>query len=604
MFLTPFYLLFPVRKIKLAFRPGNVDLAEGQAAAIVIDDPRFFGNIAPDQDYPELEDAAFSQNMLSNYASLRAARGRTIASQHDTTQQEDFDYRNMADSRRGSMQQQSPGSATRPSPSMSKSGSRLINVGHIPGEEAWKHSDQSSRSRGRMSDIEMVREEGARASLSTLARSSMSSAGAGIVMGFDDDIPAFDEQMDDMAFGGNEPPQLDFYEDDAMMMADADYQAQEPVIDEYRRPRGLRKGVDEGVDEEGPFEESKSDRNNKDAYAAREDEEGEEEERKVPKARGSRGKRQKVTVDGVVELSGKLIKQRMADVGPILRRRPGDLLPRLACSASAGPLRPAVPPSVQGLCPELQALFLMTMIPSNKRLPFPLKPGATGLSAGAAASRQSSSSSVKARASLDVEAMRDNDASIHDLDSRRWSSASVGAADEAAMEDFGADNRMSTLREPQDHDFGGGGDMYDGGYDPMMGAEDVEQFHAGVDDYANADVYQDDVEGGGTGGALFGCLGKRPTDHDEEEEGRLPDWSSRTAMVFDVLQDQLKEQDSVSFTAISKGISRRTAAACFLEILQLKTWGFIDVAQDKPFADITINPTTKFWDKGTELAKM
>ena len=454
-----------------------------------------------------------------------------------------------------------------------------------------------------MSDIEMVREEGARASLSTLARSSMSSAGAGIVMGFDDDIPAFDEHMDDMAFGGNEPPQLDFYEDDAMMMADADFQAQEPVIDEYRRPRGGRKGADEGADEEGPFEESKSDRNNRDVAAAYEDDE--DQPKAPPKARGGRGKRQKVIVDGVVELSGKLIKQRMADVGPILRRRPGDLLPRLAGSAATGVFRPAVPPSVQGLCPELQALFLMTMIPSSKRLPFPLKPGATGLSAGATASRQSSSS-VKARASLDVEAVRDNDASLHDLDSRRWSSASAGAADEAAMEGFGAGNRMSTLGEPQDHDFGGGRDMYDGGYDPMMmGAEEVEQFHAGVDDYANADVYQDDLEGGGgTGGALFGCLGKRPTDLEEEEEGRLPDWSSRTAMVFDVLQDQLKEQDSVSFIAISKGISRRTAAACFLEILQLKTWGFIDVAQDKPFSDITINPTTKFWDKGTELAKM
>ena len=582
----------------MAFRPGNVDLAEGQAAAMAIDDPRFFGNIAPDQDYPELEDAAFSQNMLSNYASLRAARGRTIASQHDTTQQEDFDYRSMADSRRGSLQQQSPGSATRPSPSLSKSGNRLISVGHIPGEEAWKHSDQSSRSRGRMSDIDMVRDEGARASLSTLARSSMSSAGAGIVMGFDDDIPAFDEHIDDMAFGGNEPPQLDFYEDDAMMMADADYQAQEPVIDEYIRPRGGRKGVDKVADEEGPFEESKSDRTNRDVVPDHEDDEGQP---KVPRTRGGRSKRQKVTVDGVVELSGKLIKQRMADVGPILRRRPGDLLPRLA-GATAGAFRPAVPPSVQGLCPELQALFLMTMIPSSRRLPFPLKPGATGLSVGAATNRHSSSS-VKARTSLDVEAVRDNDASLHDLDSRRWSSASAGAVEEVSIEGFGAGNRMSTLGEPQDHDFGGGGDMYDGGYDPMMGAEGGEQFHAGVDDYANADVYQDDLEGG-TGGALFGCLGKRPTDLEEEEEGRLPDWSSRTAMVFDVLQDQLKEQDSVSFTAISKGISRRTAAACFLEILQLKTWGFIDVAQDKPFSDININPTTKFWDKGTELAKM
>eukprot|EP00596_Hydrurales_sp_CCMP1899_P004706 CAMPEP_0119045540 /NCGR_PEP_ID=MMETSP1177-20130426/40724_1 /TAXON_ID=2985 /ORGANISM="Ochromonas sp, Strain CCMP1899" /LENGTH=76 /DNA_ID=CAMNT_0007017509 /DNA_START=17 /DNA_END=247 /DNA_ORIENTATION=- len=66
-------------------------------------------------------------------------------------------------------------------------------------------------------------------------------------------------------------------------------------------------------------------------------------------------------------------------------------------------------------------------------------------------------------------------------------------------------------------------------------------------------------------------------------------------MVHDVLQDQLKENKSVSFSSISRGITRRTAAACFLEILQLKTWGIIDVAQAKPFSDIHISATDKLW---------
>ena len=48
---------------------------------------------------------------------------------------------------------------------------------------------------------------------------------------------------------------------------------------------------------------------------------------------------------------------------------------------------------------------------------------------------------------------------------------------------------------------------------------------------------------------------------------RKDDFSVRTAMVRDVLKEQLKDSDSVSFSSISKGISRRTAAACFLEVI-------------------------------------
>lgn len=561
---------------------------------MAIDDPRFFGNIVPDQDYPELEDAAFSQNMLSNYASLRAARGRTIASQHDTTQQEEFDFRNMADFP-ANRHSQSPDSSTHPSPSLSRGGSGLVSVGHIPGEDSWKPDDSGSRSRGRMSDIEVMREERARASLSVLGRSSMSSAGAGMAMRFDDDIPAFDDQMDDMAFGGDEPPQLDYY-DEMAMNTDAEFP---DMGQDAEVSRGRRGAVEE---DDGPQEEFKSGRESGRGQSDEEDADAAEHQKPRRAAAGAaRGKRQRVTVDGSVELSGKVIKQRMADVNSILRRRPGDLLPRYAGVAVAGftANRPNVPLSVQGLCPELQALFAMTMLPSHTRLPFPLKPGATGLAIGA--DRKTGATKSRDSVSLDVEAVRENDASLHDLNSRRWSSTSL--VDEG--EDFGAglaEQRMSMLDVPQDHDFGGGGDMFDydreGEFAPDVDMGDEPQaFRAVVNDYSHEDA--------GSGGALLGWKGKptAETGDDEGGDNRLADWSARTAMVFDVLQDQLKEEDSVSFKAISKGISRRTAAACFLEILQLKTWGFVDVAQESPFADIDISPTTKFWDKGAQVVK-
>ena len=203
------------RKIKLAFRPGNVDLADAQSATMTIDDTRFFGNIVPDQDYPELEDIAFSQNMLSNFVSLKAARGRTIASQQDTTQDEN-DYRNINISESPMLirkRQTTPLSNRDMNRSLS-----LLDMGFIPGEDNWKVGGGDSV-RSRLSDIELMRGEMRaeksisgdrdRNSLSTL-RSSFSTGGA-LSMRFDDDIPAFEDPIDD--FGNDEAPALNYFQD-------------------------------------------------------------------------------------------------------------------------------------------------------------------------------------------------------------------------------------------------------------------------------------------------------------------------------------------------------------------------------------------------------
>jgi chromatin segregation and condensation protein Rec8/ScpA/Scc1 (kleisin family) len=47
-------------------------------------------------------------------------------------------------------------------------------------------------------------------------------------------------------------------------------------------------------------------------------------------------------------------------------------------------------------------------------------------------------------------------------------------------------------------------------------------------------------------------------------------------------------QGTISLDALSAGVSKRVAAACFLEVLQLKTWGRISTRQAEPFADIQI----------------
>jgi cohesin complex subunit SCC1 len=52
--------------------------------------------------------------------------------------------------------------------------------------------------------------------------------------------------------------------------------------------------------------------------------------------------------------------------------------------------------------------------------------------------------------------------------------------------------------------------------------------------------------------------------------------------------------DHLQFDQLSKNTSRRTAASVFFELLQLKTWDYIELDQDEPYGDITISAGPKF----------
>ena len=51
-----------------------------------------------------------------------------------------------------------------------------------------------------------------------------------------------------------------------------------------------------------------------------------------------------------------------------------------------------------------------------------------------------------------------------------------------------------------------------------------------------------------------------------------------------------------SYSALTRRANRRTAAGVFLELLQLKTWDYVDVEQDAPFGEITIRRGPRFDD--------
>jgi cohesin complex subunit SCC1 len=82
-------------------------------------------------------------------------------------------------------------------------------------------------------------------------------------------------------------------------------------------------------------------------------------------------------------------------------------------------------------------------------------------------------------------------------------------------------------------------------------------------------------------------------------------WHKHTVKVFSVLKNRMGQNNEgieesrarpgeVSFDILSRGCSRRTAASVFFELLQLKTWDFIELEQDQSYGDIKIVPGVRF----------
>ena len=83
-------------------------------------------------------------------------------------------------------------------------------------------------------------------------------------------------------------------------------------------------------------------------------------------------------------------------------------------------------------------------------------------------------------------------------------------------------------------------------------------------------------------------------------------WHKNTVKVFEVLKKNLISPDGedndndvpkkefVSYDTLSDGVSRRTAAGFFFELLQLKTLNYIELNQNESYGDIIISAGVKF----------
>lgn len=182
-------------------------------------------------------------------------------------------------------------------------------------------------------------------------------------------------------------------------------------------------------------------------------------------------------------------------------------------------------------------------------------------------------------------------------------------------------------------DFGGGGDDFN--LDEDRAAEDDLETPFDVKDefgaveYKNDDLADDDDLSQRSDGSNFSLgavndLEKELYDVDEGEDGEEESeerqalgeeaahthkWHKHTVRVFGILKRQMRSEDDdgegadeegdekpteLSYNKLSSGCSRRTAAGVFFEMLQLKTWDYVELDQQKDYGDITVRPGARF----------
>jgi len=81
-------------------------------------------------------------------------------------------------------------------------------------------------------------------------------------------------------------------------------------------------------------------------------------------------------------------------------------------------------------------------------------------------------------------------------------------------------------------------------------------------------------------------------------------WHPHTIKVYSMLKRNMNKKNGInmlSFDQLSTGCSRRTAAGVFFELLQLKTWDFIDLEQDQSYGDVSITMGARYVEDPPQL---
>jgi len=145
---------------------------------------------------------------------------------------------------------------------------------------------------------------------------------------------------------------------------------------------------------------------------------------------------------------------------------------------------------------------------------------------------------------------------------------------------------------------------------PMDDDEEEEVAAPPLDD--SSDEEEDLVAAHAGGIGDFGLVNELQIESEDEEDREAvgehtgTKWHKHTVKVLKLLQSRIRvdgeEEDddgeekpaALEFGDLAKNVNRRTAASCFIECLQLKTWDFVELAQDESYGPITISAGPRF----------
>ena len=176
------------------------------------------------------------------------------------------------------------------------------------------------------------------------------------------------------------------------------------------------------------------------------------------------------------------------------------------------------------------------------------------------------------------------------------------------------------LQRDEDIEFGGGDDH------DVEFENDVETPFEVQDDFGHVEYNNDDLEDdeishqSDRSSFSLGAVNELDKDFYDADEDRQAagdeivshnsKWHTHTVKVLRKIKNEMKSRNAdeddeeenakdaqLSYNKLISGVNRRTAAGVFFEMLQLKTWDFVELNQEKSYGDIVITPGLRYDDK-------
>ncbi|CAK4570169.1 unnamed protein product [Aphanomyces euteiches] len=341
---------------------------------------------------------------------------------------------------------------------------------------------------------------------------------------------------------------VDMFQDDKEM--DIDMTTEVPDIDMEAGNAPMDDLVDHGMD----VEPNQSSSHLSIDFAIQEDSQKANEEVEASQTVQKKRKR-KIGRDSVTELSSAVIKKGLRDVSDIIRIREPSKRQKIV---SIDPMDRLSKPSMPCLSSKLLDMFYVTM-----------KQGKVPTAASTERENEEPVERTRRQSNLERQSYAEDDDIVPD------------------------DEGHDLAKDRDEYEFGGGeaelGDVPDHGLDveadELEREEDEEAVDLGLDlDLTLAPV--NDIQANLANQEESVSTTTNATEHK---------WHPHTVKVLKVLRKSLEDKETVSFNALAKTTrSRRTAAALFFEMLQLKTLDIIQVEQPKAYGNIHITKTEHF----------